>query len=319
MSNTAEKKIETKAAEEEEEGAAEADVCCANCGIAEVDDIKLEECDGCDLVKYCSDKCREEHREEHNEECKIRATELYDRKLFTQPDETHLGECPICFLPLPIDPLKSMFHSCCSETVCIGCVHANFMANLHDTTKALNCPFCRTRSSTSGEETRKRVMKRIKATDPAAMNHMGEMCYKEGDYEGALEYFTKAAELGILDAHYHLGLMYYKGGGVEEDEKKSIHHYEKAAMGGHPYARNNLGWYEEGNGNIERAVKHYIIAANLGCGQSMKTLWKHYSAGNITKEELDATLRTHHAALDARKSEQRDVAEEDFAETMRSH
>ena len=27
---------------------------CANCGIAQVDDIKLEECDGCDLVKYCS-------------------------------------------------------------------------------------------------------------------------------------------------------------------------------------------------------------------------------------------------------------------------
>ena len=43
---------------------------CANCGAAEVDDIKLEECDGCDLVKYCSDKCREEHREKHGEECK---------------------------------------------------------------------------------------------------------------------------------------------------------------------------------------------------------------------------------------------------------
>ena len=45
--------------------AAEADVCCANCGIAGVDDIKLEECNDCDLVKYCSDKCREEHREQH--------------------------------------------------------------------------------------------------------------------------------------------------------------------------------------------------------------------------------------------------------------
>ena len=45
------------------------DKVCANCGIAEVDDIELEECDGCDLVKYCSDKCREEHREQHDEEC----------------------------------------------------------------------------------------------------------------------------------------------------------------------------------------------------------------------------------------------------------
>ena len=26
--------------------------CCASCGIAEIDDIKLKDCDGCDLVKY---------------------------------------------------------------------------------------------------------------------------------------------------------------------------------------------------------------------------------------------------------------------------
>jgi hypothetical protein len=29
----------------------EADVCCANCAAAEVDDIKLEGCDGCDLPR----------------------------------------------------------------------------------------------------------------------------------------------------------------------------------------------------------------------------------------------------------------------------
>lgn len=50
----------------------EADVCCANCGVAEVDDIKLKDCDGRDLVKYCSDKCTENHREQHDEECKRR-------------------------------------------------------------------------------------------------------------------------------------------------------------------------------------------------------------------------------------------------------
>ena len=41
----------------------------------------------------------------------------------------------------------------------------------------------------------------------------------------------------------------------------------------------------------------------------MKALWKHYSLGNITKEDLDTTLRTHQAALVAMKSEQRDSAE----------
>ena len=39
-----------------------ADMCCASCGIAEVDDIKLMDCDACDLVPYCSDECKADHR-----------------------------------------------------------------------------------------------------------------------------------------------------------------------------------------------------------------------------------------------------------------
>ena len=61
-------------------------------------------------------------------------------------------------------------------------------------------------------------------------------------------------------------------------------------------------------------MKHLIIAANLGYDQSMKVLWKHYSHGNITKEDLDATLRSHQTAIDAMKSEQRDAAEVVFKE-----
>ena len=75
---------------------------CASCGIlAEVDNVKLKKCT-CDLVKYCSDKCREEHREQHGEECKNRMKELHDKKLFTQPGSSCFGECPICFLPMPL-------------------------------------------------------------------------------------------------------------------------------------------------------------------------------------------------------------------------
>lgn len=77
--------------------AADTVMCCASCGRAEVDDIKLMDCDGgCDLVKYCSDDCQENHREQHEEECRKRGAELRDRDLFEQPDESHLGECPIC-------------------------------------------------------------------------------------------------------------------------------------------------------------------------------------------------------------------------------
>jgi TPR repeat protein len=155
-------------------------------------------------------------------------------------------------------------------------------------------------------------MKRAKANDPAALCHMGAQRYDEGDYEGAFDYFTKAAELGHVDAHYRLGYMYSKGEGVEKDYEKTVYHFEKAAIGGHPWARHMLAWVEEINGNIERSVKHYIIAANLGRDKSMKALWKHYSDGNITKEDLDATLRSHQTALDAMKSEQRDIADKNY-------
>lgn len=60
---------------------------------------------------------------------------------------------------------------------------------------------------------------------------------------------------------------------------------------------------------MERAVKHHMIATNLGEDESMKALSKQYSLGNITKEDLDATLCTHQAAIDGMKSEQRDERE----------
>ena len=32
-------------------------MCCACCGVAEIDEIKLTKCDDCDLVRYCSNEC----------------------------------------------------------------------------------------------------------------------------------------------------------------------------------------------------------------------------------------------------------------------
>ena len=67
-----------------------ADMCCASCGIAGVDDIKLKECDACDLVHYCSDNCKQEHGPRHEQLCKERAAELREELLFRQPESTHL-------------------------------------------------------------------------------------------------------------------------------------------------------------------------------------------------------------------------------------
>jgi Flp pilus assembly protein TadD len=133
--------------------------------------------------------------------------------------------------------------------------------------KAKRCPFCREPAKDDEEF---RMMKRIKANDPVALSKMGVQCYNKGDYDEAVQHMTKAAEFGDLEAHFNLGLMYYKRRGVEKDEEKAVFHFEKAAIGGNPLARHNLACHELKNGNIERAVKHFIIAANLGLDESMK-------------------------------------------------
>jgi tetratricopeptide (TPR) repeat protein len=298
--------VDAEAESGEAETEVEADVCCANCGIAQVDDIKLKECDGCQSVRYCSDICQENHREQHEEDCEKRKAELHDKELFEQPEESHLGECPLCFIPIPLDLRKSLFHSCCCKLVCLGCDYADYLSNGRN-----RCPFCR-EPVVNGDEHIKRVMERVKANDPAALSYMGKRRIEEGDYDKAFEYWTKAAELGYAAAHNNLGLMYYKGEGVEKDDEKAIHHYENAAIEGHPGARHNLGCMEGENDSTERAMKHFIIAANLGLEDSMKMLWKYYSAGCITKEELESTLRSHKAAIDATKSSEREAAEAYF-------
>ena len=149
-------------------------VLCASCGTA-VDEIKFPiggmsvtlansfEC--INGVRCCSVECREDHEQRHDEGFNELREELHDKKLFTQPDISHRGECPICFLPLSLDSSKSMFWTCCSETICNGCVHANHKSS----NGGDRCPFCREQVF-DDEDIHKRLMKRAKANDPAALS-----------------------------------------------------------------------------------------------------------------------------------------------------
>ena len=282
-------------------------ILCACCGTAGSDDIKLKNCTACYLVRYCSVKCQKEHRSKHKKVCKKRAAELKDEILFKQPESTHLGDCPICCLPLPLAPRRSTLMTCCSKLICNGCNYSN---QKREAERRLQnkCPFCRT-DLPREEERNERLMKRIEVNDPVALCDTGTTRYNKGDHKSAFEYWTKAAALGDVHAHYQLSCLYRDGQGVEKDEKKQIHHLEQAAIGGHPDARHNLGSFEGRNGRMDRAVKHFIIAAKLGLGMSLDGLKELYKAGHVSQEDFAAALRGHKAAIDATKSPSREEAD----------
>jgi TPR repeat protein len=286
----------------------EADEVCASCGIAAGDNIKLKICTACKLVKYCSVECQKNHRPQHKKACKKRAAEIHDDKLFTQPDESHLGECPICCLPLPLDNTKRLIYSCCCKRMCKGCDYANQRREAEEGLER-RCPYCREPISKTQEEGDKKMVKRVKANDPVALYEVGFMRREKGDYEGAVEYWTKAAKLGDAIAHYHLSVLYAEGEGVEKDLKKEVYHLEEAAIGGHPTARYNLGYHEKMKGQINRAMKHYIIAAKQGDNDALERVKEGFYLDFLRKEDYETALRGHQAAVDATKSEQRRIAE----------
>jgi tetratricopeptide (TPR) repeat protein len=306
MSREAEEEVDTCCSKEDEA----ADItCCASCGIAAVDNVKLKNC-AYGLVKYCSVTCQKNHRSKHKKACRKRLAEIRDDDLFEQPDGSHLGECPICCLPLSNDLSKSSLSACCGNRICQGCDYANQMRELEAGLEH-RCTFCREPAPKSEEEYDKIIMKRIKKNDPDAMSYMGKKHYEEGDYETALKYFAKAAELGDAFAHFHLGCMHCNGNGegVEEDMKKAIYHWEEAAIAGHHMSRHNLGIVEKKNGRYERARKHFIIAANLGDQRSLNLLRQFYEGGRARREDYADALRAYQTAVDATKSTQRKEGE----------
>jgi hypothetical protein len=146
---------------------------CASCGITARDDVTLKICTACKLVKYCSVDCQKNHRPHHKRGCKKRVAEIRDDRLFKQPEESHLGECPICCLPLSLDENKFSVYSCCCNRICNGCAYANQKREIEQGLET-RCPHCREPLPETEEEAQQNTMKRAKANDPVAMLQRGK-------------------------------------------------------------------------------------------------------------------------------------------------
>ncbi|EJK74004.1 hypothetical protein THAOC_04346, partial [Thalassiosira oceanica] len=285
------------------------DEICANCGKEGSDTVKLKNCTACRLVKYCGVVCQRAHRKQHKKACKQRAAELKDEELYSQghkrPEE-HF--CPICTLPIAF-PLKehSGINSCCMKRVCYGCHVAAQQRGIK------GCLYCRTLPPENDEDTLAMVHARVAKKDPEAINHLGEKyCHGrlglQKDMQRAVELWTEAAELGSVEALNNLGVAYHSGAGVKQDLAKGIHFWRKAAMQGHDQCRHNLGCDELREGNYDRAVRHFLIAAKMGFAHSFVVIRDMFAKGTATKEQYAEALKGYQDAVEEMKNSDRDEA-----------
>jgi len=252
-------------------------------------------------VKYCNAACKKKHRYKHKKDCKEyvrlaaeQASKLHDEKLFKQSPPSENDDCPICFLRLPSLDTGWRYQSCCGKLICSGCIYAPVYDNQGNEVDNKKCPFCRVPTPTK-EEMNSRIKKRIDAGDAIAIfNHGGY--YRDGknglkqDYKKALELCYRAAELGYAKAYNNIGYAYDVGRGVEIDNKKANHYYELSAMMGCVEARFNLGEMEEKSGNLERALKHYMLAVKDGFTESLKQIYNYSTQMGMQQK----TITQHH-------------------------
>ena len=302
--------------------------CCAECG--EEGGVSLKMCKACMHARYCSAACQRNHWPKHKKQCKFRAAELRDEALFKDPPPKE--DCPICFVPMPARLIYSIslppatlssvpiydfaianeglakedmqeYYSCCGKHICRGCIHS-FIQSGNDE----KCPFCNSDCNKTEEERVQEMMRRVAANDAASI-YMLAGSYRHGlngfqqDQTRAMELFTKSAELGSSKAHNNLADIYHDGGNL----KKTKFHHEAAAMAGHEEARCIIGIFEYNSGNVERAVKHWTIAASSGDYVAMHELRVGFEKGYVSRESIDSTLIAYNASCAEMRSEARDV------------
>ena len=120
--------------------------------------------------------------------------------------------------------------------------------------------------------------------------------------EAAKPHFLIAAERGDANAQFDLALRYADGDGVEQDQSKAVHWYQKAAEQGHAKAQFNLAVrYENGNG-VERdqtkAVCWYLKAAQQGHSGAQFNLALCYKDGDGVQEDQWKASHWFHMAAE---------------------
>jgi len=153
---------------------------------------------------------------------------------------TEREECPICLIPFSIEAQENVFHSCCGNFICTGCIFKSLVTDVEkngkDSEKVGMCALCRQLESKSYMKDLKKLMKR--RNNPYAFIQMAQE-HKSGERalrsdRKALEMYIQAAELGGNYGYAFEKIGHYIFGGfvVEADTTKAMEFYQVAAKKG---------------------------------------------------------------------------------------
>mmetsp|Transcript_11351 Transcript_11351/g.24933 ORF Transcript_11351/g.24933 Transcript_11351/m.24933 type:complete len:606 (-) Transcript_11351:163-1980(-) len=229
-----------------------------------------------------------------------------DEALFKDPPPR--AKCPLCLLPIPFGNGQT-YNSCCGITVCGGCVLAKDL----EVGIEGSCASCGAPPARSENEAIKRMKKRMELKDGEAFQLMGAF-HKSGalmgvkqDHEKAVELWKRGGELGSAESLGNIADAYDNERGMARDMKKAKYYYEQSSIMGDFGSRHNLGCIEGDAGNIDRAVRHWTMAAMAGVEPSMKSIKRAFMKGKgyVTKDEFEMTMRAYHDSMNGMKSKQR--------------
>ena len=87
----------------------------------------------------------------------------------------------------------------------------------------------------------------------------GFKALQSGDYAAAFKVWLPLAKQGDVDAQYNLGLMYYEGDGVDQDDVQAFKYWRLAAIQEHQQAQYWLGiMYDFGLGIDQNNINAYL-------------------------------------------------------------
>lgn len=169
-------------------------------------------------------------------------------------------DCPVCFVPLPVNDNLTNYMECCGVIYCVACSEeterALKLTNEHRERKGMqtlgkSCTFCRTKYADGDEKDMLKA--RVDKGDVEAAwqlsSYYNKGCSSIGlpkDETKALELNHRAADMGSGKAMGFIGQCYRKGtNGVPKDLKKGRIYLEEGAKKGCVFSRYNLASFEK--------------------------------------------------------------------------